>query len=147
MENTKNARRKLEFPMEAGMPCKKGTKKRSSFQETEAKSCESNKIPKTKHVCIVKVHESTRQRLESSLSKHREDHIAGKGYNSMTHYNLVHKFIPILQAMKIPDAKVQWTRIGRSSRQSQHGNWRKSREKRRLFSQHKETNIKSTFSH
>ena len=25
---------------------KKGTKKRSSFQETEAKSCESNKIPK-----------------------------------------------------------------------------------------------------
>ena len=28
------------------MPCKTGTKKRSSFQETEAKSCESNKVPK-----------------------------------------------------------------------------------------------------
>ena len=48
---------------------------------------------------------------------------------------------------EIPDAKVQWTRIGRSSRQSQHGNWRKSREKRRLFSQHKETKSESTFSH
>ena len=31
--------------------------------------------------------ESTRQRLESSLPKEHEDHIAGKGYNSMTHYN------------------------------------------------------------
>ena len=47
-ETIKNARRKLEVPMEAAMPCKKGTKKRSSFQETEAKSCESNMIPKTK---------------------------------------------------------------------------------------------------
>ena len=83
------------------MPCKKGTKKRSSFQETEAKSCESNKIPKTKHACIVEAHESTRQRLESSLPTNDEDHIAGKGYNSMTHYNLVHKFILIPQAMKI----------------------------------------------
>ena len=50
-------------------------------------------------------HESTRQRLESSAPKDHEDHIAGKGYYSMTHYNLVHKFIPISQAMKIPDAK------------------------------------------
>ena len=89
-------------------PClaKKGTRKRSGFQETEAKSCESNKIPKTKHARIVDAHESTRQRLESSLPKDLEDHIAGKGYNSMTHYNLVHKFIPMPQAMKTLDAKV-----------------------------------------
>ena len=26
--------------------------------------------------------------------------IAGKGYNSMNHYNLVHKFVPMPQAMK-----------------------------------------------
>ena len=25
---------------------------------------------------------------------HHEDHIAGKGENSLQHYNLVHKFIP-----------------------------------------------------
>ena len=31
--------------------------------------------------------------------------IAGKGNNSLQHYNLVHKFIPMPQAMKIPAAK------------------------------------------
>ena len=51
-ETIKHARRKLEVPKEAAMPCKRGTKKRSSFQETEAKNCESNKIPKTNHACI-----------------------------------------------------------------------------------------------
>ena len=104
-ETIKNARRKLEVPMEAAMLCQKGTKKLSSFQETEAKSCESNKIPKTKHACIVGDHESTRERSESSLPKDHEDHITGKGYKSMTHYSLVHKLIPRPQAMKIPDAK------------------------------------------
>ena len=36
---------------------------------------------------------------------HQEDHIAGKGYNSMTHYKLAHNFISTPQAMKIPVAK------------------------------------------
>ena len=103
-ETIKDARRKLEVPMVAAMPCKKGTKKHSGLQETDAKSDESNEIPKTKHACIVEVHESKRQRLESSLPKDHEDHIAGKGYNSMAHYNLVHKFIPMPQVMNIPDA-------------------------------------------
>ena len=31
--------------------------------------------------------------------------IAGKGFTSMTQYNLVHKFIPMPQAINIPDAK------------------------------------------
>ena len=53
------------------MPCKKGTKKHSGFQETEAKSDESSKISKTKHACIVEAHEFTRQRLESSRTKAR----------------------------------------------------------------------------
>ena len=82
-------------PMEAAMLCKKGTKKLSSFQETEAKSCESNRIPKTRHACIVEAHESPRQRLESSLPKGHEEHIAGKGHNSLTHRNWVHKFVPM----------------------------------------------------
>ena len=81
------------------MPCKKGTKKLSSFQETEAKSCQSNKIPKAKHACIVEADEPTRQHLEPSLPKDHEDHIAGKGYNSMTQYNLLHTFLPMPQAM------------------------------------------------
>ena len=106
---SKNARGKLEVPMEAAMPCKKGTKtKKSSLrppQETVRRGRKPYSIPKTKHACIVQAHESTTQRLESSLPRNREDHIAGKGYTSMTHYNLVHKFIPMPPAMKIPDAK------------------------------------------
>ena len=40
--------------------------------------------------------------------------------------------------------KLQWTRNGKNSRQSQHGNWRKSRAGGRLFWKHNETKIKST---
>ena len=44
-----------------------------------------------------------------------EDHISGKGDNSLQHYNLVHKFIPMPQAMKIPAAKAavdkEWEKL------------------------------------
>ena len=75
------------------MPCKKGTQK-------------------TKHACILEAHESTRQRLDSSLRKDHEDHIAGKGYNSMTHYKLVHKFVPVPQ---MKDLRLQPCRDGQAA--------------------------------
>ena len=68
-ETIKNARRKLEVPMDAAMPCKKDF----PFQETEAKNCESNKIPKTQDACTKEAQESARQRVESSLPKDHED--------------------------------------------------------------------------
>ena len=43
--------------------------------------------------------------MEGALHENHEDHIAGKGTNSLSHYNIVHKFISMPQAMKIPDAK------------------------------------------
>ena len=43
--------------------------------------------------------------MGESLPNHHEDHIAGKGNNSLQHYTLVHKFIPMPQAMKIHAAK------------------------------------------
>ena len=43
--------------------------------------------------------------MEGSLHKDHEDHIAAKGTNSLSHCNLVHKFIPMPQAFKIPVAK------------------------------------------
>ena len=46
-----------------------------------------------------------RLRMGESLPNHHEDHVAGKGDNSLQHYNLVHKFIPVPQAIKIPAAK------------------------------------------
>ena len=78
-DTVEHARRKLEVPMVAAMPCKKWTKYPSRFQETEAKSDTFTSIPNTKHACVVEAHESTRQRLESSLPKNHEDHIWGKG--------------------------------------------------------------------
>ena len=40
-----------------------------------------------------------------TLHQDHEDHIAGKGINSLNHYKLVHTFIPVPEAMKKPDAK------------------------------------------
>ena len=63
----------------------------------------------------MEAHESTRKRLESSLPKDHEDYIVGKGYNSISHYSLVHKFIPMPQAMKIADANAavdkEWKKL------------------------------------
>ena len=39
--------------------------------------------------------ESMRIRMEGALHRYHEDHIALKGMNSLSHYNLVHKFIPM----------------------------------------------------
>ena len=68
-----------------------------------------------KFVCILEARESTRLRMGESLPNHHEDHIAGKGENSLRHYNLVHKFIPMPQAMKIVAAKAavdkEWEKL------------------------------------
>ena len=59
----------------------------------------------TKLACILEADETTRLRMGNSIPHHHEDHIAGKGDNALQHYHLVHKFIPMPQAMKIPAAK------------------------------------------
>ena len=78
----------------------------------------SNKI-KTKFVCILEADESTGMRMGNSIPHHNEDHIAGKGENSLQHYNLVHKFIPMPQAMRIPAAKAaadkEWEKLEKIS--------------------------------
>ena len=64
----------------------------------------SNKV-KSKLACILGANEPTRMRMGNSGPHHHEDHIAGKGDNSLQHYNLVLKFILVPQAMKIQAAK------------------------------------------
>ena len=58
---------------------------------------------------------SHRLRMEESLPNYHEDHIAGRRNNSLQHINLVHKFIPMPQAMKIPAAKAavdkEWEKL------------------------------------
>ena len=80
------------------MPCKiiKNNKKCGSGSSIKVKS---------KLACILEACESTRLRMGESLPTHHEDHVAGKGDNSLQHFNLVHKFVPMPQALKIPAAK------------------------------------------
>ena len=91
-ETIKNARKKLETPVAPAMPCK------IMKSNKNCGSGASSKI-KTKLACILEASESTRLRMRESLPNHHEDHIAGRGNNSLQHYNLVHKFIPMPQAM------------------------------------------------
>ena len=75
-ETIKNARKKLETSVAPALPCK-----------IVKKNCESggsNKI-KTRLACILEADESTRLRMGESLPNHHEDHIAGKGDNSLQH--------------------------------------------------------------
>ena len=108
-ETIKNARKKLETSVALAMPCK------------IMKNCGSggsNKI-KTKFACILEADESTRIRMGNSIPHYHQDHIAGKGENSLQHYNLVHKFIPMRQAMKILAAKAavdkEWEKLEKIS--------------------------------
>ena len=78
----------------------------------------SNKI-QTKLACIPEADEFTRMRMGSSEPSNHEDHIAGQGEISLQHYNLVHKFIPMPQAMEIPAAKAgvdkEWEKLEKIS--------------------------------
>ena len=53
--------------------------------------------------------------MELTLQRGHEDHIAAQGENSMNQNNLVHKFIPMHKALKIPKAKAalekEWKKL------------------------------------
>ena len=89
----KAARRKLEVPMPAAMPCKIPIKSSGDTHRSIGKR-------KTQDACVVDADESTRPRLEGAIHRSHQDHIAAKGTNSMTHYSLVHIFIPMRQTFK-----------------------------------------------
>ena len=135
-ETSKNARKKLETSIAPVMPCK--------IMKKNCGSDASNKI-KTRFACILAADESTRLRMGNSLPSHHEDHIAGKGNNSLQHDNLVHKFIPIPQAMKIPATKAavdkEWEKLEKISA----WNLTKVRSKKRGDQWNKDEGRKSSF--
>ena len=88
-ETIKNARKKLETSVAPAMPCK--------IMKKNCGSGASNKI-KTRLARILQADESKRLRMGESLPSHHEDHIAGRESNSLQHYNLYHKFIPMPQS-------------------------------------------------
>ena len=110
----KNARRKIEIPMPAAMPCKTPINSSGETYRGIGKS-------KTEHACIVEADESTRVRLEGAPYRYHEDHIAAKGINSLSHHNSVHKFIPMLQALRKPDAKAAVEKEWENWKRYRHG--------------------------
>ena len=95
----KNVDRKIGIPMAVAILCK------TPLCQSSWETCRNIGKHKTKYACIVEGDESMRIRMEGAPHRYHEDHIAGKGMNSLSHYKLMHKFNPILQAMKIPNAK------------------------------------------
>ena len=111
-ETIKNARKKLETPVAPTIRCK------ISKNNQNCGTGASNTV-KTKLACILEGSDSTRLRMGESLPNHHEDHIAGRGNNPLKHYKLVHKFIPMPQAMKNPAAKAavdkEWEKLEKIS--------------------------------
>ena len=102
----KAARRKLEVPMPA-LSCKIPIKSSGETHHNIGKR-------KTKYACVVDADVSTRPRLEGARHKPHQDHITAKGMNSMTHYSLVHLFIPMPQALKFQMQRPQWRKNGKT---------------------------------
>ena len=94
----KAARRKLEVPMPAAMPCKTPTK--SSGKPTAIWGKAGHNF-----LALLMPTRAQDQGSRELLHKSHQDHITAKGMKSMTPISLVHKFITMLQAMKIPNAK------------------------------------------
>ena len=110
-ETIKNARKNLETSMAPAMPCK--TSKKSKHERDHASktndSSQNLRVswkPVNPPGCVWK-------NLYRIMMR---THIAGKREKSLQHYNLVHKFISMPQAMKIPAAKAaankEWRNLG-----------------------------------
>ena len=136
-ETIKNARKKLETSVALAMPCK--------IMKKNCGSGGSNNI-KTKLECILEADdESTRLRMGNSVPNYHQDHIAGKGENSLQHYNLVHKFIPMPQAMKILAAKAAVDKEWRKLEKISAWNLTKVRSKRKVIDEARTTGAKVHF--
>ena len=104
-ETIKYARKKLDTLFGSGYSLQDGDKK-AFFGATGNCSEWRHSLTQENQVCLycgsLRI---TRKRVESTLPRNHDDHIAEKRFNSLIHYNLVEQLIPMLQAMLIPDAK------------------------------------------
>ena len=107
-ETIRNARKKWETPMAPAMPCKTSKKNKNGRPVARLMISSQNLRvswkPVNPHDCA----------WENHYRLIIEDHIAKKRNNSLKHYNLVHEFIPMPKAMKIPAAKVAVDENGRN---------------------------------
>ena len=94
----KAARRKLEVPMPAAMPCKIPIKSSGETHRSIGKR-------KTKYACVVDADESTRPRLEGAEHKTSSRSHYCKRDEFSHSFLFCAQFIPIQAFKKIPDAK------------------------------------------
>ena len=107
-DTMKNARKKLEVPLGSAMPCE-------SSNQQGAALCAHNKSRKSRFACIVGAHESTRTRTGTSQPRDHDDRITDKGFNSLSHYNLVHKPISPPPSNENPGCESRsWQRMGKA---------------------------------
>ena len=97
----KHARKMLEVPLESAMPCEL----RSVSWLKETCSTNNPSTQRTRHACVVEAHDSERKRTEETQREDHEDHVAEKGFKSLSDHNLVYKVKSIRQEMKIAGAK------------------------------------------
>ena len=62
-------------------------------------------ITSSRLTCILEADETISMHMAGIEPRIHEDHIAGKGGNSPHHLNLVHKFLPMPQAIKNTSSK------------------------------------------
>ena len=74
------------------MPCRRAFPQTCIRETVDSKTKAKASETKTRISCITEAHESTRQRIESVTKRIHEEHIMGKGQNSVLHDNVVHKF-------------------------------------------------------
>ena len=104
----------------------------------------SNKI-KNKTCVYSGAGESTRLRMGESSPDHHEDHIAGEGNNSLKHYNLVHNFMPVPQAMNISAAKAAVDKEWETLEKISAWNLTKVRSKKEVIDEARTTGAKVHF--
>ena len=119
-ETIENARKKLETPMAAAMPCK--TSKKSKHGETRGKTSEF----KSKLACILEASESTRMRMEDHYRITMRIILQEEG---TIHYSITiwcANLFLCLKPWKFPQRQQQWIKNGRNLERFWCGTWRKS---------------------
>ena len=88
------------------MPCKRAFSQACIWETVVSKTHKAKASEaKTRFSCITEAHESTRQRIESVTEGFMKNSLLEKGRILYCIQFLVPKFVPMPQAMTIPDAK------------------------------------------
>ena len=87
---------------ESAMPCKI-----YNCRHKETCGVNDSSASRTRSALITETHEPSRTRIGKTEARFHEDLIAAKGFNSLTHYNLGHKPVPMCE----PRCDKEWEKL------------------------------------